>query len=99
MTGARSEESDSMKRFVFLSLSLFLAVPAHGQQKEQERITDSYHVLRDVIGMPDKGIPQDLLDKSECVVIYPSVKKAAFVVGASYGRGIITCRTGADLRG
>ena len=88
-----------MKQFACLSLSLLLAVPALAQQKEQERITDSYHVLRDIIGMPDKGIPHDLLDKSECVVIYPSVKKAAFVVGASYGRGIITCRTGANFHG
>ena len=88
-----------MKQFACLSLSLLLAVPAHAQEKEQERITDSYHVLRDIIGMPDKGIPHDLLDKSECVVVYPSVKKAAFVVGASYGRGLITCRTGANFRG
>jgi len=43
--------------------------------------------------MPE-GIPKDLLDKSACVVVYPSVKKAAFVVGASYGRGVITCRSG-----
>jgi lipid-binding SYLF domain-containing protein len=56
-------------------------------------------VLKEIIGTPGKGIPQNLLDKSECVVVYPSVKKAAFVVGASYGRGVITCRTGADLRG
>ena len=49
--------------------------------------------------MPDKGIPRDLLNKSECVVVFPSVKKAAFVVGASYGRGVMTCRSGADFRG
>jgi lipid-binding SYLF domain-containing protein len=76
-----------------------LTVPAFAQQKEQQRIQDSYQVLRDVVGMPDKGIPQDLLDKSECVVIYPSVKKGAFVVGAEYGRGVITCRTGTNLHG
>ena len=88
-----------MKRFACLSLSLLLTVPVFAQQKEQQRIQDSYQVLKEIIGIPDKGIPQDLLDKSECVVIYPSVKKAAFIVGAEYGRGVITCRTGANLRG
>lgn len=88
-----------MKRFACLSLSLMLTIPTFAQQKEQQRIQDSYQVLRDVIGMPDKGIPQDLLDKSECVVIYPSVKKAAFIVGGEYGRGVITCRTGANFHG
>jgi len=88
-----------MKRFACLSLSLMLTVPVFAQQKEQQRIQDSYQVLKEIIGIPDKGIPKVLLDKSECVVIYPSVKKGAYVVGASYGRGLITCRTGADLRG
>ncbi len=49
--------------------------------------------------MPDKGIPRDLLNKAECVLVFPSVKKAAFVVGASYGRGVMTCRSGTDFRG
>jgi SH3 domain-containing YSC84-like protein 1 len=88
-----------MKRFNCLCLTLMLAAPMVAQQKEQKRIQDSYQVLREIIGMPDKGIPQDLLDKAECVVIYPSVKKAAFVVGGEYGRGIITCRTGPNLHG
>jgi SH3 domain-containing YSC84-like protein 1 len=88
-----------MKRFACMSLGLLLTIPVFAQEKEHQRIEDSYQVLRDVIGMPDKGIDHDLLDKAECVVIYPSVKKAAFVVGAEYGRGVITCRTGANFRG
>jgi lipid-binding SYLF domain-containing protein len=56
-------------------------------------------VLKEIMATPDKGIPQDLLDKAECVVVYPSVKKAAFIVGGSYGRGVITCRSGEDFRG
>ena len=88
-----------MKRIACLSLSVLLAVPAVAQQKEQERIQQSHDVLKAIIDMPDKGIPKDLLDKSECVVVYPSVKKAAFVVGGSYGRGVITCRTGANFNG
>jgi lipid-binding SYLF domain-containing protein len=88
-----------MKRITVLSMSLLLTVPVLAQQKEQARIQESAQVLRDIIGMPDKGIPHDLLDKAECVVVYPSVKKAAFVVGGSYGRGIITCRKGANFNG
>ena len=88
-----------MKRITVLSMSLLLTLPALAQQKEQTRIRESAQVLRDIIAMPDKGIPHDLLDKAECVVVYPSVKKAAFVVGGSYGRGIITCRKGPNFRG
>ncbi len=90
-----------MKRIACLSLSLTLALPmaAQAQSTEQERITASYNVLKEILGTPDKGIPQDLLDKSECVVVYPSVKKGAFIVGGSYGRGLITCRTGANHNG
>src|SRR5258708_12049920 len=49
--------------------------------------------------MPDQGIPHDLLNKAVCVIIYPSVLKAAFIVGGSYGRGVITCRTGEGHNG
>jgi lipid-binding SYLF domain-containing protein len=88
-----------MRRFTLLAACVLLALPSFGQQKEDERLKESYTVLKEILGMPDKGIPRDLLDKAECVVVYPSVKKAAFVVGASYGRGAITCRGGEDFRG
>jgi lipid-binding SYLF domain-containing protein len=88
-----------MKKLVGTLLCLCLAVPAFAQEKEQERLKNSYEVLKEVIGMPDKGIPRDLLNKSECVIVIPSVKKAAFVVGASYGRGVMTCRSGENFRG
>jgi lipid-binding SYLF domain-containing protein len=55
-------------------------------------------VLKEILNMPD-GIPKDLLNKALCVVVYPSVKKAAFIVGGSYGRGVITCRTGKEFNG
>jgi lipid-binding SYLF domain-containing protein len=54
--------------------------------------------MKEILGMPE-GIPQDLLNKAECVVVYPSVKKAAFIVGGSYGRGVITCRSGKEFDG
>ncbi len=79
-------------------LMLACVLPVMGQRKENERITEAGTVMKEILGMPD-GIPKDLLDKAECVVIYPSVKKAAFVVGGSYGRGLITCRKGEDFSG
>jgi len=82
-----------------LALSLLLSLPSLAQKKEQERLQESYNVLKEILGTPDKGIPRDLLNKAECVVVYPSVKKAGFIVGAEYGRGAITCRTGQDFRG
>lgn len=88
-----------MKRTAVLSMCLMLAFPVLAQETEVERVKESGLVLKDIIEMPDKGIPHDLLNKSECVIVYPSVKKAAFVVGASYGRGVITCRMGKSSAG
>jgi lipid-binding SYLF domain-containing protein len=58
----------------------------------QERLAASARVFNEVMQAPDKGIPQDLLAKAQCVVIIPGMKKAAFVVGAEYGRGFAECR-------
>ena len=90
-----------MKRVACLSLGFLMALPAmaNAQAKENDRIKEAGQVLRDILEAPDKGIPQDLMDKAECVVVYPSVKKAAFVVGGSYGRGVMTCRTGKNFMG
>jgi lipid-binding SYLF domain-containing protein len=57
-----------------------------------ERLKQSAAVLTEVMGAPDKGIPQDLLEKSQCVVIVPGLKKAAFIVGGKYGKGFVSCR-------
>jgi lipid-binding SYLF domain-containing protein len=67
-------------------------------EKEKARLHESYTVMKEILGMPE-GIPKDLLNKAECVVVYPSVKKAAFIVGGSYGRGVITCRSGKEFTG
>lgn len=88
-----------MKRLVAIAVCLCFALPLAAQKKEQDRLRDAYAVMKAVTGMPDKGIPSDLLNKAECVVVFPSVKKGAFVVGASYGRGVMTCRSGANFRG
>ena len=57
-----------------------------------ERLHDSTQTLQEILSAPDRGIPADLLAKSQCIVIVPGLKKAAFVVGAKYGKGFITCR-------
>lgn len=88
-----------MKRCVAIAVCLLFALSAFAQEKEDQRLKDSYNVLHDILGMPDKGIPRDLLNKSECVIVVPSMKKAAFIVGASYGRGVMTCRSGENFRG
>jgi lipid-binding SYLF domain-containing protein len=92
-------EETLMKRWFALLLCSCLALPLIAQEKEDQRLKDSYDVLRAVVGMPDKGIPRDLLNKAECVIVVPAVKKAAFIVGASYGRGVMSCRSGENFRG
>lgn len=88
-----------MKKLVALAVFACCVLPLCAQEKEQARLKESYTVLKEILGTPDKGIPRGLLEKAECVVVFPSVKKAAFVVGGSYGRGVITCRSGEEFRG
>jgi SH3 domain-containing YSC84-like protein 1 len=65
---------------------------------EQDRLQNAGKVMQEILNVPD-DIPQDLIDKARCVVVMPSVLKAAFVVGGSYGRGTMVCRTGKDFTG
>jgi len=71
---------------------------ASDQTKDDERLRNSGTVLKEILDVPD-SIPQDLLDKADCVVVFPSVLKAAFIVGGSYGRGAMSCRKGENFRG
>ena len=71
---------------------------ADDKRKYLDRIENSGVVMKEILDVPD-DIPQSLLDKAECVVIYPSVLKAAFGIGASYGRGVMTCRSGEEFEG
>src|SRR6202045_1303592 len=89
-----------LKRLMSSVLVLAIGVPlsAADDKKEAERLENCGMVLKEILDIPD-DIPQDLLDKSECVVVYPSVLKAAFVIGGSYGRGAMTCRTGEHYTG
>jgi lipid-binding SYLF domain-containing protein len=75
------------------------ARPADENAKdENNRLQNAGTVIQEILDIPD-DIPQDLLDKARCVVVMPSVLKAAFVVGGSYGRGTMVCRTGKDFNG
>jgi len=79
-------------RKVALALSLFSpAFLLQAADTAEERLSDSAKVFTEIMGTPDKGIPQDLLEKAHCVVIVPGMKAAGFVVGAKYGRGFATC--------
>ncbi len=80
------------KLAIIVCLSL-VVLPVSAQQKEQERLKEAGAVLTEILNIPD-GIPQDLLDKAECVIVLPSVKKFAIGIGGSYGRGVMVCRSG-----
>src|ERR1700740_383501 len=71
---------------------------AANKDKDEDRLQDCGTVLKEILDIPD-NIPQDLLDKADCIVVYPSVLKAAFVVGGSYGQGAMTCRKGENFTG
>jgi SH3 domain-containing YSC84-like protein 1 len=75
-----------------------LPVSAAGDKKETERLENCGTVIKEIMDIPD-DIPQDLVDKAECIIVYPSVLKAAFGLSASYGRGAMTCRSGEHFTG
>jgi SH3 domain-containing YSC84-like protein 1 len=90
------------KLFTFGMLLALTAAPMLAARpdndKETDRLENSGMVMEEIMNIPD-NIPQDLLDKAECVVIFPSVLKAAFIVGGSYGRGAMVCRSGEHFTG
>jgi lipid-binding SYLF domain-containing protein len=80
-----------MKVKLFSTLMLGAGL-AHAGADAANRLDAAAESLTEVMGTPDKAIPQDLLNKAQCIVIVPGLKKAAFVVGAKYGRGFVSCR-------
>lgn len=90
-----------MKKFIVTAACLSLvagAIYARQLNKEQRRLEECGAVMQEVLNVPD-NIPRELLEKAECVIVIPSVKKLAFGVGADYGRGAMVCRTGEHFRG
>jgi lipid-binding SYLF domain-containing protein len=90
-----------MKNFLTCFLLVLIsgaATLAADDVREQDRVKDAGLVLKEILNIPD-DIPQDLLDKAECLIILPSVKKGAFGIGGSYGRGVMVCRSGQHYKG
>jgi lipid-binding SYLF domain-containing protein len=87
-------------RTTWIGIAIFLLIctPVLAQKKESERLGECTNVMEEILDVPD-NVPQELLDKAECVVVFPSVKKAAFGIGGSYGRGALLCRSGKDFTG
>jgi len=74
--------------FCLASYAVLAATP------EQRRLADAAEVFKEVMATPDRSIPQSLLDKAECIIIVPGLKKGAFIFGGKYGRGFASCRKG-----
>jgi len=90
-----------MKKFMVCFVVLLMSAAttfAASDEREEDRVKDAGAVLKEILNIPD-DIPHDLLDKAECVIILPSVKKGAFGIGGSYGRGVMVCRSGAHYKG
>ena len=88
-----------MKRILSaLLISLLAGTGLWAQQKERDRLKECGDVMKEILNIPD-SIPGDLLDKAECVLVFPSVKKFAIGIGGSYGRGALVCRSGQSNTG
>jgi SH3 domain-containing YSC84-like protein 1 len=88
----------TMAAFLVFALALPLSAQDKADKKEADRLENCGTVVKEIMDIPD-DIPQDLIDKAECIIVYPSVLKAAFIVGGSYGRGAMTCRSGEHFTG
>lgn len=89
------------KLWCMLAATFLIAYPfttSSAQRKETERLENAGNILEDILNVPD-DIPTDLLDKAECVIVVPSVVKFAIGFGGSYGRGAMSCRSGANFTG
>jgi lipid-binding SYLF domain-containing protein len=86
------------KSILVFCLGLVAAATVFAGNKEQKRLENSGVVMQEIMNIPD-NIPQEVMEKAKCVIVFPSVLKAAFVVGASYGRGAMVCRTGRGFSG
>ena len=80
---------------VYLLMTLAASLPAYASSNRDDdvrRIEDSAQIFNEIMGAPDKSIPQSLLQPAACIAIIPAEKKLAFIVGANYGKGLVTCR-------
>ena len=89
-----------MKKIVPILLAFSIVAPPlqADDKKERDRLENCGTVVQEIMDIPD-NIPQDLIDKADCIIVYPSVVKAAILFGGSYGRGAMTCRSGENFTG
>lgn len=90
-----------MRKFLVVFFLFLFALPlafSADDEKEADRVQDAGTVLKEILNIPD-DIPKDLLDRAECVIVLPSVKKLAIGIGGSYGRGVMSCRSGQHFKG
>jgi lipid-binding SYLF domain-containing protein len=86
-----------MKRILsVLVLVSLICLPMYGQKKENERVENAGAVMTEILNVPD-NVPPQLIEKAACVIVLPSVLKIAIGIGGSYGRGVMTCRSGKDF--
>src|SRR5438132_9473474 len=86
-----------MKRIIMLCAGLLLsasAALADISSSQANRLSDAATVVREFRAMPEKGIPEDMWNRADCVAVIPGLKKAAFVIGGEFGKGVISCRSG-----
>jgi len=86
------------RKLTLIVCVMFAASALYAATKDQKRLENSGMVMKEIMGVPD-DIPADLIGKAECVIVFPSVLKAAFGIGGSYGRGAMVCRTGEHFHG
>jgi lipid-binding SYLF domain-containing protein len=88
-----------MKKIILgFGVLALLVLPAVGQDKEEDRVEKAGTVIKEIMDIPD-DVPQDVIDRADCVVVLPSVLKFALGIGGSYGRGVMTCRGGTNFHG
>jgi lipid-binding SYLF domain-containing protein len=81
-----------MNTLLLLFVTALIAFANNDKAEVSRRLDNAADVLHEIMGIPEKGIPQDLLDKAHCIVVVPGMKKGAFIVGAKYGKGFMSCR-------
>jgi len=87
-----------MKKLLLVVLCLIVTLPALAQSKVDKRLSESTAVLNTLLSKPE-GINKTLLEKAECILVYPAVRKVAVGIGGTYGRGVLVCRTGKAMNG
>jgi lipid-binding SYLF domain-containing protein len=97
MKGTRTIVGMSLVALLWLASLSFAGQPDKAKT-EEDRLQNASVAMHEILNVPD-NIPQDLLDKARCVIVMPSVLKAAFIVGGSYGRGAMVCRSGKNFSG